>query len=48
VFFRIRDLVCGRKYELLPKMAAIRVCGGWYVAFDSVRRRIDDPVIVTA
>jgi hypothetical protein len=48
VFFRIRDLAHGRKYELLSKMAVLRVCGTWYVAFDSVRRGVEDPVIVSA
>jgi hypothetical protein len=48
VFFKIRDLAYGKKYEMLPKMAAIKVCGSWYVALDSVNQGVNDPVIVSA
>jgi hypothetical protein len=48
LFFRLRDFVNSRKYRLLPRMAAVQVCGGWYVAFDTVNRMTDEPVIVSA
>jgi hypothetical protein len=48
LFFRLRDLREPYKYKLLPRMAAIQVCGGWYVAFDTINRLADDPVIVSA
>jgi len=46
-FFRVRDFKDNRKYKMVAKMAAIRICGCLYVALNAVDVRIESPIIVT-
>jgi len=46
-FFRVRDFKENKKYRMVPKMAAIKVCGFLYVALNAVDVRIDSPIVVT-
>lgn len=46
-FFRVQDFKQNKKYAMVPKMAAIKVCGRLYVAINAVSVRIDTPIIVT-
>ena len=46
-FFRVRDYDEKRKYNMLPKMAAVRLCGFLYVALDATDVRVEAPIITT-
>jgi hypothetical protein len=46
-FFKVLDYKAQRKYAMLPKMAAIKVCGRLYVAINAVYVRSENPIIVT-
>jgi len=46
-FFKARDYKEAEKYKMLPKMAAVKICGCIYIAFNTVDVRIDKPIIVT-
>jgi hypothetical protein len=46
-FFKVLDYKAHRKYAMLPKMAAVKVCGRLYVALNAVRIHTDTPIIVT-
>jgi hypothetical protein len=46
-FFKVLDYKAQRKYAMLPKMAAVKVCGRLYVALNAVDVRVDMPIIVT-
>lgn len=47
VFFKVSDYKEQRKYRMLPKLAAIKVCGRLYVALNAVCVHADSPIIVT-
>jgi hypothetical protein len=47
VFFKVLDYKAQRKYAMVPKMAAIKVCGRLYVALNAVNIRVETPIIVT-
>jgi hypothetical protein len=46
-FFKVLDYKAQRKYAMVPKMAAIKVCGRLYVALNAVCVRTENPIIVT-
>jgi hypothetical protein len=46
-FFRILDYKAQRKYAMIPKMAAIKVCGRVYVALNAVNTHVKTPIIAT-
>jgi hypothetical protein len=46
-FFKVLEYKAQRKYAMVPKMAAIKVCGRLYVALNAVNIRVETPVIVT-
>jgi len=46
-FFRVKDFKQNRKYKMMAKLAAVKVCGFLYVALNAVDVRIDSPMIVT-
>jgi hypothetical protein len=46
-FFKVLDYKAQRKYVMVPKMAAIKVCGRLYVALNAVCVRVETPIIVT-
>jgi hypothetical protein len=46
-FFKVLDFKAQRKYAMLPKMAAVKVCGRLYVALNAVCVRAENPIIVT-
>jgi hypothetical protein len=46
-FFKVLDYKAQRKYAMVPKMAAIKVCGRLYVALNAVDVRVETPIIVT-
>jgi hypothetical protein len=35
------------KYKMVPKLAAVKVCGRIYVAVKAVNVRVEAPIIVT-
>jgi hypothetical protein len=47
VFFKVLDYKAQRKYAMVPKMAAVKVCGRLYVALNAVCVFADAPIIVT-
>jgi hypothetical protein len=47
VFFKVRDYKEARKYAMVPKMAAVKICGRLYVALNAVDVRVETPIIVT-
>jgi hypothetical protein len=47
VFFKVLDYKAQRKYAMIPKMAAVKVCGRLYVALNAVNVYAETPVIVT-
>jgi hypothetical protein len=47
IFFKVRDYKAQRKYAMLPKMAAVKVCGRLYAALNTARVDAETPVIVT-
>jgi hypothetical protein len=46
-FFKVLDYKAQRKYAMVPKMAAVKVCGRLYVALNAVGVYVDTPIIVT-
>jgi thiol-disulfide isomerase/thioredoxin len=46
-FFKVVDYKVQRKYAMVPKMAAVKVCGRLYVALNAVGVRVETPIIVT-
>jgi hypothetical protein len=46
-FFRVRDYKEAKKYHMVPKMAALQICGYLYVALNAVDVRVDAPIVVT-
>jgi hypothetical protein len=46
-FFKVLDYKAQRKYAMVPRMAAIKVCGRLYVALNAVDIRVEIPIIVT-
>jgi hypothetical protein len=46
-FFKVLDYKAHRKYAMVPKMAAIKLCGRLYVAVNAVNIRAETPIIVT-
>jgi hypothetical protein len=46
-FFKVLDYKAQRKYAMVPKMAAIKVCGRLYAALNAVNVRVETPIIVT-
>jgi hypothetical protein len=46
-FFKVLDYKAQRKYAMVPKMAAVRVCGRLYVALNAVDVYVQTPIIVT-
>jgi hypothetical protein len=46
-FFKVLDYKAQRKYAMVPKMAAVKVCGRLYVAVNAVCVRTETPIIVT-
>jgi hypothetical protein len=46
-FFKVLDYKAQRKYAMVPKMAAVKVCGRLYVALNAVDVYADTPIIVT-
>jgi len=46
-FFRARDFKENKKYKMVSKMAAVKVCGFLYVAINAVDVRIENPIVVT-
>jgi len=46
VFFCVRDYKKSQKYNMLPKMAVIKLCGSLYVALNAVDVRVEKPIIV--
>jgi hypothetical protein len=47
VFFKVLDYKATRKYPMVPKMAAVKLCGRLYVAINAVSVRAEAPIIVT-
>jgi hypothetical protein len=47
VFFKVLDYKAQRKYAMVPKMAAVKVCGRLYVALNAVNVYAETPIIVT-
>jgi hypothetical protein len=47
-FFKVLDYKRQSKYRMLPKMAAVKMCGRLYVALNAVNVRVDAPIIVTS
>jgi hypothetical protein len=47
VFFKVLDYKAQRKYAMVPKMAAVKVCGRLYVALNAVNVYVEVPIIVT-
>jgi hypothetical protein len=46
-FFKVSDYKAQRKYVMVPKMAAVKMCGRLYVAINAVDVRVEAPIIVT-
>jgi hypothetical protein len=46
-FFKVSDYKAQRKYAMVPKMAAVKVCGRLYVALNAVNIYAEAPIIVT-
>lgn len=46
-FFKVLDYKAQRKYAMVPKMAAVKVCGRLYVALNAVDVHVETPIIVT-
>jgi hypothetical protein len=47
IFFKVLDYKEHRKYRMLPRMAAVKVCGRLYAALDTVNVYVEAPVIMT-
>jgi hypothetical protein len=47
MFIKIREYPDANRYRIVPRMAALKVCGCWYVALDAVAEGVDNPIIVT-
>jgi hypothetical protein len=48
VFFKVSDYKEAKKYAMVPKLAAVKVCGRLYVALNAVDVRVETPIIITA
>jgi hypothetical protein len=46
-FFKVLDYKAQRKYKMVPKMAAVKVCGRLYVALNAVDVYVETPIVVT-
>jgi hypothetical protein len=46
-FFKVLEYKAQRKYVMVPKMAAVKVCGRLYVAINAVNIHVETPIIVT-
>jgi hypothetical protein len=46
-FFKATDYKEGQKYNMLPKMATVKICGRLYVAVNAVSVRVETPIIAT-
>jgi hypothetical protein len=46
-FFKVLDYKAQRKYAMVPRMAAVKVCGRLYAALNAVNVHVETPVIVT-
>jgi hypothetical protein len=46
-FFKVMDYREGKKYRMLPKMAAVKVCGRLYIAVNAVDVRVETPIIAS-
>jgi hypothetical protein len=46
-FFKVLDYKAQRKYAMVPKMAAVKICGRLYVALNAVDVHVETPIIVT-
>jgi hypothetical protein len=47
IFFKVLDYKAQRKYAMVPKMAAVKVCGRLYIALNAVNVHVDTSIIVT-
>jgi hypothetical protein len=47
VFFKVLDYKAQRKYAMVPKTAAVKVCGRLYIALNAVNTCVDVPMIIT-
>ena len=47
IFFKVQDFKEARKYPMVPKMAAVKVCGRLYAAINAVNVCVEAPIIVT-
>ena len=45
--FKSEELALNRKYNLMAKLAAVKLCGRTYIALNMVDVRIDQPVVIT-
>jgi hypothetical protein len=46
-FLKVLDYKAQRKYAMVPKMAAVKVCGRLYIALNAVNIYVETPTIVT-
>jgi len=46
-FFRAMDYRESQKYHMLPKMAAVKICGRFYIAVNAVDVRVETPIIAS-
>jgi len=46
-FFKVTDYRESQKYRMLPKMAAVKICGRFYVAVNAVDVRVETPIIAS-
>jgi hypothetical protein len=47
-FFKVMDYRECQKYHMLPKMAAIKICGRLYAAFNTVDMRVEKGAIIAS
>jgi hypothetical protein len=46
-FFKVMDYRESQKYRMLPKMAAVKICGRFYIAINAVDVRVETPIIAS-
>jgi len=46
-FFSARDYKESKKYRMLAKLAATKICGSVYIALDAVDARVERPIVIT-
>jgi hypothetical protein len=46
-FIKLRDYPDASRYRMTSQLAALRLCGCWYVALDAVNRGAEHPLVVT-